>query len=142
VLLRVQPALRAPDQTPTLIVGRQNRAARLETLRCAFRWMASIITDFRRALSEVSPSIIRAKLPVSPHRFNRLHRVFGGPYDGMHHTNATRCDLSLKLRPSRTKVAAVVVTLNRADVDRLAGDPKAIGKTERRPDIVDVIFHR
>jgi hypothetical protein len=35
--LGVEPALRAPDQTPALIVGPPFLARRLEAVRCAFR---------------------------------------------------------------------------------------------------------
>ena len=35
--LRVQPALRAPDQTPALIIGPPFFARRLEAVRCALR---------------------------------------------------------------------------------------------------------
>jgi hypothetical protein len=39
--------------------------------------VAPIITVFGTAASEANPSIIRAKTPLSFHRFQR---VFGGPY--------------------------------------------------------------
>jgi len=72
VQLRVQAAVRPPDQTPALIVGSPFFARRLDAVRCAFRYVASIMMVFWSPLAEASPSIIRAKTPISPHHFQRL----------------------------------------------------------------------
>jgi hypothetical protein len=53
---------------------------RLVTMPCASRKVASIITGFGTAASEARPSIIRAKMPLSRHRFKRLSRVLRGQY--------------------------------------------------------------
>jgi hypothetical protein len=68
----VQPALRASDLTPALIVGPLLFASRLEAARCALREAASFMTVFFPVPSEASHTIIRAKIPFSHHRFHRL----------------------------------------------------------------------
>ena len=70
--LGVQPTFRAPDQAPALVVGPPFFARRLEAVWCALRYVASIMMVFCSVPSEASPSIIRAKTPMSPHRFQRL----------------------------------------------------------------------
>ena len=40
----------------------------------------AIITIIGVAASEASPSMIRAKMPLSPRRFHRLQGVSGGSY--------------------------------------------------------------
>lgn len=72
VQLGIQPALGPPDDAATLVVGPPFFARRLEAVRCAFTYVASIMTTFSSPPSEASPSIIRAKTPISPHRFHRL----------------------------------------------------------------------
>jgi hypothetical protein len=67
--LGVQPALRATDQTAPLVAGSPFFDRRLVAVRCALRYVASIITVFGTAASAASPSIIRAKTPLSLHRF-------------------------------------------------------------------------
>ena len=70
--LRVRSALRSANQTPALIAGSPFFARRLEAVRCALSYVASIMTTFFSPPSEANPSIIRAKTPISPHRFQRL----------------------------------------------------------------------
>jgi hypothetical protein len=52
---------------------------RFDAVRCAFIWVASIITVLRSAPLVARPSIMQVKTPISPHRFQRLYRVLCGP---------------------------------------------------------------
>ncbi len=66
---------------------------RLVAERGTFREVASIITVFGTVASDARLSILRAKTPLSLHRFQRLQRVFGGPYSlGAHPATASHCD--------------------------------------------------
>ena len=60
------------------------------------------LTDFGTAASQASPSVSRAKMPVLPHRFQRLQRVFGSPYSfgASHHRKPLRL---VKIMPLRTR---------------------------------------
>src|SRR5690606_38307729 len=68
VQLGVQAALRAPDQAapPPFL------SPRLEAVRCALRWVASIISVSVPPPRSASSSSIRAKMPFSLQRFQRL----------------------------------------------------------------------
>ncbi len=68
VQLGVDAALGATDQatTPPFL------AAMLVAVRCALRYVASIITVFCSPCAAASPVIIRAKMPFSLQRFQRL----------------------------------------------------------------------
>ncbi len=80
----VHAAFGSADQAAPLIVGPPFFARRLVAVRCAFRYLrrhartngacllTSIITVFGTAASDANPSIIRAKMPLSPYRFQRL----------------------------------------------------------------------
>jgi len=84
--LGVHAALRATDQTAPLVAGSvcqrnnpldclvifQTFDRRPVAVRCALRWVASIITVFGTAASVARPSIARAKSPLSLHRFQQL----------------------------------------------------------------------
>ena len=67
VQLRVQAALGASD-TP----GKAPFLSRLAAVRCAFRWVASIITVSVASLAEASSEKMRSKTPISLQRTNRL----------------------------------------------------------------------
>jgi hypothetical protein len=67
VQFRVQAALGAPD-TP----GNAPFLSRLAAVRCAFRWVASIITVSVALLSAASVSKIRSKTPIRLQRMKRL----------------------------------------------------------------------
>jgi hypothetical protein len=90
--LGVQPTFRASDPMPALVVGPPFSARRPEAVRCALRYVAAIMMVFCSALSDASPSIIRAKTPMTPHRFQRMQRLFAGPYSrrASHHLNPLR----------------------------------------------------
>jgi hypothetical protein len=62
----IQATFGAADQTASLVAESP--------------FFASIITVFGTAASEARPSIIRTKMPLSPHRFRRLYKVSGGPF--------------------------------------------------------------
>ena len=78
------PPLVQPIRRPRWSPGPPLFDRRLVAVRCAFRYLrrqartngacllTSIITVFGTAVSETRPSIIRAKMPLSPHRFQRL----------------------------------------------------------------------
>jgi hypothetical protein len=66
--LGVHAALGATDQaTAPLFL-----AAMLVAVRCAFRYVASIITVVFSPCFVANPAIIRANMPLSIHRFHRL----------------------------------------------------------------------
>ena len=93
-----------PNRVASLIVAPPFSDRRLVAMRCALRYLrkhartngacllSSIITVFGTAASEARPSIIWAKLPLSPHRFHRLNRVVAGPYSlgASHHRKPLR----------------------------------------------------
>jgi hypothetical protein len=54
----VQPAICASDQAPALVVGPPFLTRRLEAVRCAFRYVASIMTTFSSPPPQPSPSMI------------------------------------------------------------------------------------
>ena len=66
--LGVHAALRPPDQSAAPPFFRR----RLEAVRCALRYVASIMIVSFSGLSAARPSMIRAKTPMSLHRFQRL----------------------------------------------------------------------
>ena len=68
VQLGVHAAFGAADQasTPPFLT------AMLVAVRCAFRYVASIITVFSSPCSAARPAIIRAKIPFPLQRFQRL----------------------------------------------------------------------
>jgi hypothetical protein len=68
VQFRVQPALGPTDQpsAPPFFT------ARLEAVRCAFRWVASIITISVSCACEASSVMMVANTPMRLHRFQRL----------------------------------------------------------------------
>ena len=72
VQLGVQATLRSANQTPALIAWPPFFVRRLEAVRCALRYVGSIMMVFCSVPSEAGPSIIRAKTPMLPHRFQRL----------------------------------------------------------------------
>lgn len=70
--LGVHAAPGAADQTAPLVAGFPFFDRKLVALRCAFRYVASIITVFGPAASAARPSVMRAKTPLSLYRFQRL----------------------------------------------------------------------
>jgi hypothetical protein len=80
--LGVQPNLGPPDQAPAMIIGPSISARRLDAMRCAFSQVVSIMLFFCSVPSVANPSIILAKTPMPPHRFQRLKRDFGVRYTG------------------------------------------------------------
>ena len=68
VELRIHAAFGATDQPPEAPFFTR----RLDAVRCAFRQVASIMIVSGVALAAASPSIMRMKTPLSPHRFHRL----------------------------------------------------------------------
>jgi hypothetical protein len=67
----VQPARPAPDQAIASSIAPPCFARGLQAMRCAVRQVAPIMMVFRSEPAAASPSIIRAKTPLSPHRFDR-----------------------------------------------------------------------
>lgn len=71
----VQPAFRAPAQTPAPIVRPPFSARRLHAGRGAFKDVASSVTVFCSVPSQTRPSIVGAGTPMSFHRFERLQSI-------------------------------------------------------------------
>ena len=67
VQLRIQAALGAPDTA-----GKAPFLSRLAAVRCAFRWVASIITVSVASLPAANSAKIRSKTPISLQRTKRL----------------------------------------------------------------------
>lgn len=68
VQLRIHAAFGSANQTPTPPF----LTPRLDAVRWAFRCVASIITVVSSPCSAASPAMMRAKTPLSLHRFQRL----------------------------------------------------------------------
>lgn len=61
-------------------------------MRCTYRWIASIIVAFGTAPSSVKSFIAHAKMPVSCHRFQRVQKIFSGPYPRARSRQRSHCD--------------------------------------------------
>jgi len=66
--LRVHATFGATNQAPEIPF----LTRRLDAVRCAFRYVASVMTVFGSASAAAKPSIMRRNTPISPHRFQRL----------------------------------------------------------------------
>lgn len=55
-------------------------SARLDAVRCALRWVASIMSTSVLSPSRASSMRMRAKTPLRLQRTHLLYSVFGGPY--------------------------------------------------------------
>ena len=69
--MKLHAAFGAPDQMAAVPFFTR----RLEAVRCALRYVASIMTVFGSAPTAAKPSIIRVITPASPQRVQRLYSV-------------------------------------------------------------------
>ena len=117
---RVHTALGASYQasTPPFLVHK------LDAVRCALRYVASIGIVLLSGALAASPNMIRANTPMSLHRFQRLSSVLCGPYSlgASYQRNPLRL---MKIMPLRTRRSATRGT-------RSQGSP--LGKIRPKPD--------
>jgi hypothetical protein len=73
--LRVLTAFSATDQAPEIPF----LTRRLDAVRSALRYVASIMTVLGSASAATSPSIMRRNTPISPHRFSECKAFFSDP---------------------------------------------------------------
>ena len=72
--LTVQPTLGTADKT-----GNIPPFNRLQAVRCAFRWVASIISRPGGPFFATKAANIRSNTPIFDHRMNLLYKVLCGP---------------------------------------------------------------